>query len=305
MDEFFHKNLKPVWLLSNFVLFFFYLLVYKGSNKKYKEQNLKDLQLRLGFLGTGTITNAVIRGICKSDLKVNSIIISSRNAQIARKLSHDFSNVEIAKNNQEIVSRSNLLFVALRTQIAEQILKSLIFHKGQKIVTFVPTTTCAILSGWVDNVVPVLRAVPLPFVAEHKSATPIFPADADLRKIFAKTGGVIEARNEHQFNLFMIASSLMGIYFHFSGLCDEWMQDRGLAPKQSSLYLATLFLTLSDEFAKQIPIDFKALEQKYSTKGGTNELIISAFEEKNGGKALKSALDEAFYYITKKADVDL
>ncbi|RCL03996.1 MAG: pyrroline-5-carboxylate reductase [Candidatus Tokpelaia sp. JSC189] len=256
--------------------------------------------MNLGFLGTGTITDAVIRGICTSDLKVDEIIISSRNAQIAYKLACDFPNVAIAKNNQEIVAHSNLVFVALRAQVAEEILKFLIFHQGQKVVTFVPTTTCAILSGWINNVVPVLRAVPLPFVAEHKSATPIFPADPDLWKIFAKIGGVIEAKSEHQFNLFMTAGSLMGVYFRFARLCDEWMQNRGLTPEQSTLYVSRLFASLANTAAKNTPTDFKTLEQEYSTKGGTNELITRLFEEKGGGKALDSALDEAFNHITKK-----
>lgn len=255
--------------------------------------------MKLGFLGTGTITDAVVRGICTSDLKVDTITVSPRNAQTVHKLATDFSNVTVAKDNQEVVDRSELVFVALRTRIAEATLKSLTFHKGQKIVTFVPTTTCAMLSGWIDNAVPVLRAVPLPFVAEHKSATPIFPADPDLQTIFAKTGGVIEAKSEHQFNLFMTAGSLMGVYFRFAGICDDWMQEQGLTSEQSTFYLAGLFSSLADKTVRQKPVDFKVLQQEYSTKGGTNELISRLFEEKGGGKALNRALDEAFAHIAE------
>ena len=40
----------------------------------------------LGFIGTGKISSSIIYGIFKSKLKVNKIYISSRNANIAKKL---------------------------------------------------------------------------------------------------------------------------------------------------------------------------------------------------------------------------
>lgn len=255
--------------------------------------------MKLGFLGTGAITDAVIRGICTSELEVDTIAVSPRNAQIAHKLAADFSCVTVAKDNQEVVDCSDMIFVALRARIAEKTLKSLTFREEQKIATFVPTTTCAMLSGWICNKIPVLRAVPLPFVAMHKSVTPIFPADRDLHAVFSRIGGVIEAENEHQFNLFMTAGSLMGVYFRFAGICNDWMQGQGLTPEQSTLYLAGLFSSLADKAVRQKPVDFKALEQEYSTKDGTNELIAHLFEKKGGEKALSSALDEAFAHISE------
>jgi len=255
--------------------------------------------MKLGFLGTGTIADAVIRGICTSDLGIDTITVSPRNAQTAHKLAADFSCVTVARDNQEVVERSDLVFVALRAGIAEEILKSLTFREGQKVVTFIPTATCAMLSGWIGNEVPVLRAVPLPFVTGHKGATPVFPADPDLQTIFAKIGGVIETENERRLNLFMTAGSLMGVYFRFAGICNDWLQEQGLEPEQAALYLAGLFSSLANEAARQKPIDFKVLQQEYSTRGGTNEMTARLFEEKGGGKALAGALDEAFARISR------
>lgn len=278
---------------------------------------MKETAMKLGFLGTGTIADAVIRGIFASDLavapdarttrglqiaqglQIDCVAVSPRNAQIAGRLAADFSAVKVAKDNQEVVDGADLVFVALRAQITREILSALTFHKGQKIVSFVPTATCAMLSSWISDAAPVLRAVPLPFVAQHKSATPIFPADRDLRAIFAKIGGVIEAKDEQQFNLFMTAGSLMGVYFRFAGICDEWMQQQGLMRQQSALYLARLFASLADAAAEQPDADFKVLQQEYSTKGGTNELIARLFEEKGGASALCEALDQAFAHISK------
>jgi len=133
----------------------------------------------------------------------------------------------------------------------------------------------------------------------HKSVTPIFPVDQDLQEIFSRTGGVIEVKNEQQFNLFMTAGSIMGLYFRFVGICNDWMQEQGLDSDQTTLYLAQLFSGLAEEAVKQKTIDFKILQKKFSTIGGTNELMTRLFEEKRGTDVINGVLNEALSFIVK------
>ena len=42
--------------------------------------------MKLGFIGTGKITSAVITGICSSSIPYNKIIISQRNKSISSTL---------------------------------------------------------------------------------------------------------------------------------------------------------------------------------------------------------------------------
>jgi len=254
--------------------------------------------MRIGFIGTGTITAAVVRGICTSDFAVEQITVSPRNQEVAAGLARDFSCVHIGKDNQDVIDHSDLVFVALRAQIAEAALRGLVFRDGQKLVTFIATAPGATVARWINHQVPVLRAVPLPFVAEHKSATPIFPADKDLQTIFSHIGGAVEAQSEEQFNVFMTAGSLMGVYFRFAGLCDSWLRENGLSEAGARHYLTALFSSLSD-VAKNADTDFATLEREYSTSGGTNERIANLFSQKGGDVALKQALDEAFARISK------
>ena len=66
--------------------------------------------MKIGFIGTGKITSSIIYGIFKSKLKNLKIYISPRNRKIANKLSKKFRSVKIAKNNQEIINNSSLIF---------------------------------------------------------------------------------------------------------------------------------------------------------------------------------------------------
>ena len=81
--------------------------------------------MKLGFLGTGNITSDVINGICKSSLKFKQIVISPRNRIKANKLRKKFRKVYIAKNNQEVLNKSDWVFISLLPKVAEKILPEL------------------------------------------------------------------------------------------------------------------------------------------------------------------------------------
>lgn len=262
--------------------------------------------MRLGFLGTGAISDAVIRGLCgnaerERSLSVKRIIISPRNAVLAAKLAHDFSCVEVAADNQELVNTANIVFVALPGAVCEAELRKLRFKVGQKLVSFVPNASCAMLRGWLNVDLPIARAVPLPFVAKQKTATPIFPADKDLQALFGAIGGFIAVEEEKQFDLFMTGGSLMGLYYRFASLCGAWLEDKGLPAEQAKFYIASLFNALGERAAGDgAAVDFAALQCEYSTKGGTNELIAAAFDAAGGADALKNAINQGFDCITGK-----
>ena len=95
--------------------------------------------MKLGFIGTGNITSDVITGICRSDLKFKQIIISPRNKKKAKKLEKEFKKVKIAKNNQEVVNKSDWIFIGVLPKVANQILPDLIFKQNQTVISFVAT----------------------------------------------------------------------------------------------------------------------------------------------------------------------
>lgn len=283
--------------------------------------------MRFGFLGTGTISDAVIRGICRNEkTNIEAIFISKRNAHIAAKLARDFSCVKIAENNQIIVDNADWVFVALPAAFCESVLRKLRFRSEQKLISFVPNPSCAEILAWAGGDAAVFRAMPLPFIAEHKSVTPIFPADKELSALFGALGGCICAENEKQFKLFMAAGSMMGVYYRFCGLCADWLRQNGLKQDLAETYMAALFAALAEQAqarardsepdnsgnkdAKQcksrrniVPAEFApegvfaVLQREYSTKGGTNEAIAEAFNAEGGAAALFASIEAGFIRI--------
>ncbi|WP_455473859.1 pyrroline-5-carboxylate reductase [Bartonella sp. B30(2025)] len=251
--------------------------------------------MKIGFLGTGTISTAMVDGLMASTFEDFSIIISPRNAQTAERLSRKYDKVTIAESNQALLDESDCVFLCLPNQTAEEILRSLRFHPEQLVVSVLAMAKAAEIEEWINH--KVYRAVPLPFVAECKNLTPIYPDHPFLCTVFNALGGTVVLEAEDQFNLFMTAGSLMGVYFNFIGTAHKWFVEKGLKEQQSAEFLTMMFGNLTDEMRKIIAtdriasLDFALLEKEFSTKGGTNELLSNCFSHQGGSTALITALE--------------
>ena len=88
----------------------------------------------LGFIGTGRISSSVIEGIFKSNLKIKKIYISPRNKLISKKLSKRFKKVTVSINNQQLIDKSNWIFLSITPQVGNKILSKLKFSNNKKIM---------------------------------------------------------------------------------------------------------------------------------------------------------------------------
>ena len=61
--------------------------------------------MKLGFIGTGTITTAVIEGLIKSKAKVQQFNISQRSKKNSSYLKRKSGKVTVYSKNQEIINR--------------------------------------------------------------------------------------------------------------------------------------------------------------------------------------------------------
>ena len=85
--------------------------------------------MKIGFIGTGQIAKSTVLGILKSNLKVEKIYISQRNKKISRLLRKKSKKIRITINNQEIINKSNWVFLSITPTVGNKILKDLKFKK--------------------------------------------------------------------------------------------------------------------------------------------------------------------------------
>jgi hypothetical protein len=128
--------------------------------------------MRLGFIGTGTIAAAIVEGLSKAEVSSLEIVVSPRNATIAQELEARFANVRVAKSNQTVLDASDLVVLAVRPQVAEEVLRGLRFRRVHHVVSLVATWPIDRVRSMVAPATTVARAAPLPFVANLIGPTP-------------------------------------------------------------------------------------------------------------------------------------
>ena len=79
--------------------------------------------MKLGFIGTGKIASSVIKGISKSSIKYDKIYISLRNKKISNSLKRKYKKIVIENKNQQIINKSNWVFLAVTPTVGERIIK--------------------------------------------------------------------------------------------------------------------------------------------------------------------------------------
>lgn len=240
----------------------------------------------LGFIGSGTMAAAMVEGLGGGD-----ILLSPRGATVAAELASRFPGVRVAPDNQAVVDACDLVVLSVRPQIAEEVVRSLRFRPGQHILSLIAATGIDRLRDWIGFDVPIIRAIPLPFVATRQGVTPVFPPDAETLTLFNRLGTAIACETLAEFDLFAVGSAVMGSYFGILETIQDWLTRQGLPQAAARTYLAGLFANLGS-VAKASPGDFADLRAEHSTRGGLNEQLFRVFVEQNGAAALGLALDQ-------------
>jgi pyrroline-5-carboxylate reductase len=246
--------------------------------------------VRLGFIGTGTIAAAMVEGLG------GHAVLSPRSAAVAADLAGRFPGVRVAESNQAVADQCDLVVLAVRPQVAEEVVRELRFRMGQKVLSLVAATTGETIQGWIGLDLPVIRAIPLPFVSRRSCVTPIFPPDPQVAALFGRLGQAVECRTQAEFDLLAVGSALMGSYFGLLAVAQGWLVEQGLPEPAARSYLASLFANLG-RVAEGSPQSFAALREEYSTKGGLNEQVYRVFSEEGGAEALRTALAQVLQRV--------
>ena len=249
--------------------------------------------MKIGFLGTGHITSSVIEGIFKSKLKIKKIYISPRNRLISKKLSRKFKKIAVSKNNQQLINRSNWLFLAVTPKVGHKILEKLNFRSNQKIVSFISTINLEKLKKYTKNK-KVTRVIPMPFIGIKKGPIIICPKDKKVKKFFDKLGKTIEIKNEKISKNFWTTSSFMAPFYQMMVTTSDWLVKKGVSRKSAEDYTREFFLALSEDSLNKNKLSLKQLVSESQTPGGINAQALRELKKKKFYKIQQKVLNSVF-----------
>ena len=255
--------------------------------------------MKLGFIGTGKITSSVVTGICKSSIKFNKIIISSRNKKISKQLKKKFKRIIIEKDNQKIVNSSNWIFLAITPTVGEKIIKNLKFKSNQTIISFISTITIPRLKKMINVKADIVRAIPLPPISLMKGPVPICPPNKKVKNFFDKIGSTVEIKNEKLSINFWATSGMMASYYEILKTMSNWLVNKGIKRLDAQKYITSLFLALSEDAVVNSKKELQHLVKESQTPKGLNEQGLKEMSKKGVYKSVINTLNTIHKRLNK------
>ncbi len=253
----------------------------------------------LGFIGTGKIASSVIIGVFASKIKFKNIIISPRNKRTAQILKKKFKKIIIAKNNQEIIDKSNWIFLSITPTVGRNIIKNLKFRSRQTIISFISTITIPELKKMIKVKADIVRAIPLPPISLKKGPVPICPPNKKVKLFFDKIGSTIEIKNEKLSINFWSTSGMMASYYQLLKIMSDWLVKKGVKRLDAQKYITSLFLALSEDAVVNSKKDLKFLVKESQTPKGLNEQGLKEMKKKGAYKSVVKALNSIYKRLKK------
>jgi pyrroline-5-carboxylate reductase len=255
------------------------------------------MNMQIGFLGTGAITAAIVTGL-NSGGEGPEIRLSPRNAAIAAELENRFPRVSVASSNQAVLDECEVAVIAVRPQIAPEVLSELRFRGSHNVISLVSGLPIRRLRELVAPATRIARAVPLPSTAKRRCPTPIYPPDRVAAGLFASLGAAIEVETEGEFDALCTATATMATYFAFADGVASWLARNGVPQTKARDYVARIFSGLAQTALESPERSFPVLAAEHATKGGTNEQILRELTGHGVFENFTEALDGVMRRVT-------
>lgn len=239
----------------------------------------------IGFLGTGHIAAPMARFLSRTG---HAIAVSDRNAEVAADLAA--THGATVAPNQAVLDRSEIVFLCLRPQIAEEVLAGLDFRPDHRIVSVMAGLSLSALKRLCAPASDITMTIPLGFLEQGGCPLPAYPEPDLLYRLFAPENPVIPVKDERAFNMhFAICVMVPGLLDLMATGADWLGQETGDA-KAAEFYTAQLVSGFLAAMGRD-PGALTAERDALATPGSLSLQMTEALRADGAHAALSGALD--------------
>lgn len=254
--------------------------------------------MKLGFIGTGALTAAIVTGLKSLDDSSASILLSPRNEEIAADLASRFNDVRVSRDNQTVLDESDTVVLAVRPQVAHEVIPALRFRPDHRVISLIATLSLDEIARMVAPASKLSKALPMPMIALRQGATIVYPPDKDVAAFFGKLGKVIEIETAREFDALSVVTATYASYFRYLDTVHAWLKNQRVDEAKGRDYIASLFKALANAPDTAPDADFMHLSREYATRGGINEQILRELTNAGLFEAFTASLDGVHKRIT-------
>jgi pyrroline-5-carboxylate reductase len=258
--------------------------------------------IKIGFIGAGNMTQALIKGILESkQIKNSQIYVSNRTPGKLVKLKELYPELNARQYNEEIVDECDIIILAMKPQDLPAAISEISekFREEQIIISL----AAGININALEKIVPtgrLARMMPNTPALIGRGVIGLLTQNMDesgsdlIHDIFKSLGVMLDVDTEDQFDALMVScSSGTGFVFEMMMYWQDWIQERGFTDEESKQMTIETFLGASLLAAQSAGIDIEELQQRVTSKKGVTAAGLNSMRELEIERALRISFEKA------------
>lgn len=258
--------------------------------------------MKIGFIGAGNMTQALIKGLLQSkEFKADHIFVSNRTEGKLLKLSEQYG-VQTKSHNQEIVNDCDVVVLAVKPQDFPVAMEGLtpLFNENQIVISLAAGIDFQNLKKQIPQA-RLVRLMPntpsligrgvIGYMSQGKDAE---YTSGLMQDLFGSLGTVIKVDTEDQFDALMIScSSGTGFVFEMMMYWQDWIEERGFSPEVAKIMTIETFAGASLLAAQSNHIEIEELQQRVASKKGVTAAGLASMRELEIERTLRISFEKA------------
>ncbi len=239
---------------------------------------------KFGFIGAGNMGQALIKGLLKKGVVASRNIIVSDSDQDKLALIREQLEVIIARDNQEVADRAEVVILAVKPKDVEGALKGI--ESPRLIISLVAGITTGYIEERLGKDIPVVRAMPNTPTLIGEGMTAISPGrfageeeEKVAEEIFQGVGETVKVREELMEAVTALSGSGPAYIFMIMESLVKAGAKEGLSPELAQKLISRTVLG-SASMAIKTGEKLSVLREMVTSPGGTTEAALEVFKEK-------------------------
>lgn len=255
---------------------------------------------RISFIGAGNMSKAIIGGLVSKEYPADKITASNRSIEKLDLLKSTF-NINITLNNQEAVDNADILVLAVKPQLMQEVCQNLQINDHTIVVSIAAGLPISRLQVFLNGNKKIVRVMPNTPSAIGMGMSGIYATAevsknelAEVDNVMQSVGKTIIVENESDINTVIAAAGSSPAYFF---LIAESMQkcamDMGLTKQQARALVEQAMLGSAKLMQHESSLELSELRHQVTSKGGTTAKAIESLQNDNIEKIFANAMQAA------------
>lgn len=255
---------------------------------------------KLGVIGFGNMSTAILDGIIKNDIMSKSEIIVFDIMEEKRELIKA-NGFNVAKSNEEVASSSEFILLAIKPQVSQEILSSLKNYITDNIfISIMAGVKIAAIKEILGDNVKVCRCMPNLCCKIGAGMCAVDVSELDKKQgqfvvqLLASTGSCIVLDEEKMDAVTSVSGSGPAYVFYFIKSMIDAGVNNGLSYEESLKLTLKTFEGATKMVEQTENLDIDQLIQNVCSKGGTTIQAIDTFNENKMDEIINQGMKKCF-----------